>query len=86
MTDPKGCQDDAANWSSAAFSPVTQLFYFLAPDECTRSPQGYPDQTGQRFLRALDIETGKIVWEVRQPGGGEGEDATGAGWSWRPSD
>jgi PQQ-dependent dehydrogenase (methanol/ethanol family) len=68
VTDPKGCPDDAANWSSAAFSPVTRLFYFLALEECTGSPQGYPDQTGQRFLRALNIETGKIVWEVPQQG------------------
>jgi PQQ-dependent dehydrogenase (methanol/ethanol family) len=67
VTNPKGCPDDAANWSSAAFSPVTRLFYFLALEECTGSPRGYPDQTGQRFLRALDIETGKIVWEVPQP-------------------
>ncbi|HLY19136.1 MAG TPA: PQQ-binding-like beta-propeller repeat protein, partial [Bryobacteraceae bacterium] len=68
VVDPKGCPDDAANWSSAAFSPVTRLFYFLALEECTGSPQGYPDQTGQRFVRALNIETGKIVWEVAQPG------------------
>jgi len=68
VTDPKGCPDDAANWSSAAFSPVTRRFYFLALEECTGNPQGYPDQTGQRFLRALNIETGKIVWEVAQPG------------------
>jgi PQQ-dependent dehydrogenase (methanol/ethanol family) len=64
---PKGCPSDAANWSSAAYSPVTRLFYFLALEECTGSPTGYPDQTGQRFLRALNIETGKIVWEVPQP-------------------
>ena len=68
VIDPRGCPDDAANWSSAAFSPVTRLFYFLALEECTGSPQGYPDQTGQRFLRALNIETGDIVWEVPQPG------------------
>lgn len=68
MIDPKGCPDDGANWSSAAFSPVTRLFYFLALEECTGSPQGYPDQTGQRYLRALNIETGNIVWEVPQPG------------------
>src|SRR5262249_31051961 len=49
---PKGCPSDAANWSSAAFSPVTHLFYFLALEECTGSPTGYPDQTGQRYLRA----------------------------------
>jgi len=68
VINPRGCPDDAANWSSAAFSPVTRLFYFLALEECTGSPLGYPDQTGQRYLRALDIETGKIVWEVPQPG------------------
>jgi alcohol dehydrogenase (cytochrome c) len=31
-------------------------------------PTGYPDQTGQRFLRAVNIETGDIAWEVQQPG------------------
>jgi PQQ-dependent dehydrogenase (methanol/ethanol family) len=68
VIDAKGCPDDGANWSSAAFSPVTRMFYFLALEECTGSPQGYPDQTGQRYLRALNIETGSIVWEVPQPG------------------
>jgi PQQ-dependent dehydrogenase (methanol/ethanol family) len=68
VTDPRGCPSDAANWSSVAFSPVTRLFYFLALEECTGSPIGYPDQTGQRYLRALNIETGKLVWEVPQPG------------------
>ncbi|HTS25407.1 MAG TPA: PQQ-binding-like beta-propeller repeat protein [Bryobacteraceae bacterium] len=68
VKDPRGCPDDAANWSSVAFSPLTRLFYFLALEECTGSKLGYPDQTGQRFLRALNIETGKIVWEVPQPG------------------
>ena len=77
VTEPKGCPDDAANWSSAAFSPVTRLFYFLALEECTGSPQGYPDQTGQRFLRALNIETGKIVWEVPQPGSAKAKTWTG---------
>ena len=68
VTDPKGCPDDAANWSSTAYSPVTRLYYFLALEECTGSEMGYPDQTGQRFLRAVNIETGQVVWEVPQPG------------------
>ena len=68
VVDKTGCPSDAANWSSAAFHPTTRLFYFLALEECTGSPIGYPDQTGQRFLRALNIETGAIVWEVPQPG------------------
>jgi len=67
VVQPKGCPSDAANWSAAAFSSVTRLFYFLALEECTGVPTGYPDQTGQRYLRALNIETGKIAWEVPQP-------------------
>ena len=39
----------------------------LALEECTGKPTGYPDQTGQRFLRAVNIETGEIAWEVPQP-------------------
>ncbi len=69
MTDPRGCPGDAANWSSTAHSPQTGLYYFLALEECVGDkPGGYPDETGQRFLRAVNIETGDIVWEVPQPG------------------
>ncbi len=69
VNDPRGCPDDAANWSSTAYSPRTRLYYFLALEECVGDkPGGYPDQTGQRFLRAINIETGEIVWEVPQPG------------------
>jgi PQQ-dependent dehydrogenase (methanol/ethanol family) len=68
VKDPRGCPVDAANWSSTAFSPDTGLYYFLALEECTGKPTGYPDQTGQRFLRAVNIETGEIAWEVPQPG------------------
>lgn len=62
VKDPRGCPDDAANWDSTAFSPQTHLYYFLAKEQCG------PPGTGQRFLRALNIETGDIVWEVPQPG------------------
>ena len=68
VVDPKGCPSDAANWDSTAFSPDTRLYYFMALEECTGKPTGYPDQTGQRFLRALNIDTGEIAWEVPQPG------------------
>jgi PQQ-dependent dehydrogenase (methanol/ethanol family) len=77
VIDPGGCPDDAANWSSTAYSPVTKLYYFLALEECVGSPLGYPDQTGQRFLRALDIETAQIVWEVPQPGPAKAKTWTG---------
>jgi PQQ-dependent dehydrogenase (methanol/ethanol family) len=68
VSDPRGCPSDAANWDSTAFSPDTGLYYFMALEECTGKPTGYPDQTGQRFLRAVNIETGEIAWEVAQPG------------------
>jgi PQQ-dependent dehydrogenase (methanol/ethanol family) len=68
VTDPRGCPSDAANWDSTAYSPETHLYYFMALEECTGKPTGYPDQTGQRFLRALNIESGETVWEVAQPG------------------
>ena len=68
VIDPRGCPGDAANWDSTAFSPLTRLYYVMTLEECTGSPMGYPDQTGQRYLRALDIDTGRIVWETPQPG------------------
>jgi PQQ-dependent dehydrogenase (methanol/ethanol family) len=68
VTDPRGCPSDAANWDATAFSPITRLYYFMALEECTGKPTGYPDQTGQRFLRAINIDTGKVVWEIPQPG------------------
>jgi PQQ-dependent dehydrogenase (methanol/ethanol family) len=63
VQDPRGCPSDAANWASTAFSPETHLYYMIALEEC-----GRPDRTGQRFLRALNIETGEIVWDVPQFG------------------
>ncbi len=68
VKDPRGCPVDATSWSSTAFSPETGFYYFLALEECVGKPTGYPDQTGQRFLRAVNIESGAIVWEVPQPG------------------
>lgn len=68
VKDPSGCPSDAANWDSTAFSPETGLYYFMALEECTGEKPSYPDQKGQRFLRALNIETGEIAWEVPQPG------------------
>jgi PQQ-dependent dehydrogenase (methanol/ethanol family) len=77
VKDPRGCPSDAANWDSTAFSPLTGLYYFMALEECVGRPTGYPDQTGQRFLRAVNIETGEIVWEVPQPGAARAKTWTG---------
>jgi len=68
VTDPRGCPSDAANWDSTAYSPETRFYYFMALEECVGKPAGYPDQTGQRFLRAISVDTGEIAWEIPQPG------------------
>jgi PQQ-dependent dehydrogenase (methanol/ethanol family) len=78
VKDPRGCPSDAANWDSTAFSPQTRLYYFMALEECVGDkPGGYPDQTGQRFLRALNIDTGELAWEVPQPGAARAKTWTG---------
>jgi PQQ-dependent dehydrogenase (methanol/ethanol family) len=77
VLDPHGCPSDAANWDATAFSPDTHLYYLMALEECTGKPTGYPDQTGQRFLRALNIETGEVAWEVPQPGAARAKTWTG---------
>ena len=78
VKDPSGCPSDAANWDAAAFSPETRLYYFMALEECVGDkPGGYPDQTGQRFLRAVNIDTGEVVWEVPQPGAARAKTWTG---------
>jgi PQQ-dependent dehydrogenase (methanol/ethanol family) len=74
------CPEDATNWNSTAFSPVTRLYYVIAREKCvvklspgsgkTERPQEEP---GKKYLRALDIETGKIVWENPQIGPTEGK-------------
>ncbi len=77
VVEPKGCPSDGANWSAAAYSAETKLYYFMALEECVGKPVGYPEQTGQRYLRALDIDTGKVVWEVPQPGAAHAKTWTG---------
>lgn len=70
----------ATNWYSSSFSPVTKLFYFMAVEDCSVYRQshdgGYegvrdPADAGQRFLRALDIETGSTAWQIPQFGSTE---------------
>ena len=76
--------EGASNWYSASFSPRTNLFYVQTNDKCgifTRMDQtwepgksfmggtfGPAPEPAQRVLRALDIQTGKVVWEVPQFG------------------
>jgi alcohol dehydrogenase (cytochrome c) len=74
------CPDHATNWHATAFSPVTRLYYVQATEKCivrsspgswrTARPRVDP---AARYLRALDIETGRIVWEIQQAGPVDGK-------------
>ncbi len=76
--------EGASNWYSASFSPLTGLFYVQSNDKCgifTRVDQawepgksfmggtfGAAPEPAQRVLRAIDIQTGKVAWELPQFG------------------
>jgi alcohol dehydrogenase (cytochrome c) len=79
------CPDSGTNWMSASYNPPLKLFFFAASDTCgiTRAVPA-PFEMGKRFfngtnsaapggsraIRAIDIQTGKTVWNyVQTPGG-----------------
>lgn len=78
------CPESGTNWMSASYNPLLKLFFFSARDVCaiTRMVPA-PFEMGKRFfngantrvpggtrsIRALDIQTGKTVWEYNQTAG-----------------
>ena len=78
------CPDHATNWNGTTFSPATRLYYVMATEKCTvkltpgswKNPRP-PADPGTKYLRALDIETGKIVWEIPQVGPTDGKRVAG---------
>jgi alcohol dehydrogenase (cytochrome c) len=76
--------DGASNWYSTSFNPITRLYYVQTNDKCgifTKTPMDWEAGKGfmggsfrpapepaQRILRAIDIQTGKAVWELTQTG------------------
>jgi PQQ-dependent dehydrogenase (methanol/ethanol family) len=75
------CPASATNWSSTAFSPATRLYYVMAVEECVAklsSAAGHRrEEPAKKYLRALDIETGNIVWEKPQVGTAGGKRLSG---------
>ena len=69
----------ATNWYSTAYHPLTRLFYVMTVEDCNLYrasgswfvPYSDPKQPPQKVLRAIDIETGKVAWEVPQIGAPE---------------
>ena len=71
----------ATNWYSTAYNPATRLFYVMAVEDCNIYRQsdrgGYvpsrdPSNPPEKYLRAIEMETGRIAWEVPQVGAPEG--------------
>ncbi|HZT30892.1 MAG TPA: PQQ-binding-like beta-propeller repeat protein [Bryobacteraceae bacterium] len=68
------CPMNAANWNSAAYSPSTRLYYVLTLEECRASRQpgawksAAPEEAPQKVLRAINIDTGDVAWEIPQIG------------------
>ena len=78
------CPDHATNWNGTAFSPVTRLYYVVALEKCSVKLSAGSWKTGRpreepakRYVRALDIETGKTIWEVPQIGPTDGKRMAG---------
>ena len=76
--------EGATNWFSTSFHPGTGLYYVQTLEKCTvftRAPQQWqagksyysgstkdPQEPGQKILRAIDIQTGRVAWELPQTG------------------
>jgi len=70
----------ATNWYSTAFSPRTNLYYVMSVEDCgmyRQAKQGGfgflndPRDPSMKYLRAIDIETGAVKWEIAQTGPAE---------------
>ncbi|HEY2105447.1 MAG TPA: PQQ-binding-like beta-propeller repeat protein [Candidatus Binataceae bacterium] len=74
--------DGATNWYSTAFNPSNGLYYVQTLEACAdfvkravewKAGAGYIGGTarrdgGQKILRAIDIQTGDVKWELPQTG------------------
>ena len=72
------CPAIGTNWSAKAFSPITRLYYVMAQEKCvvklaSRKPEASDRNTAKKYLRALNIDNGKIAWEIPQFGPAEGK-------------
>jgi alcohol dehydrogenase (cytochrome c) len=86
------CPSSGTNWMSQSYNPQLKLFYFAATDRCTIAKLApAPFEMGKRWfngsgsavpggthsIRALDIQTGKTVWDYVEIGEGRGPSASG---------
>lgn len=78
--------EGATNWFSTSFHPGTGLYYVMALEKCSQYRKApavweagkshYGGDTrstgepGKKYLRALDVKTGRVAWELPQEGPG----------------
>jgi PQQ-dependent dehydrogenase (methanol/ethanol family) len=74
------CPDTATNWNATAFNPKARLYYVVALEKCTSNPKiedwkqiPPKEDPGQKYLRAIDIDTGDVVWQRLQIGPHDGK-------------
>jgi len=76
--------EGATNWFSTSFDAATGLYYVQTLEKCTiftksngewQPGKSYyhgttkdTEEAGQKVLRAIDIKTGRVVWELPQTG------------------
>jgi PQQ-dependent dehydrogenase (methanol/ethanol family) len=71
------CPAAGSNWNAAAYSPVTRLYYVMVTEQCNvdmaNRTKYLDEQTPKKYLEAINIEDGKIVWRIQQlgPAGGK---------------
>jgi alcohol dehydrogenase (cytochrome c) len=86
-----GCPAAATNWMSASYDPKLQLFYVSAMDRCSITKlrpapfemgkryfngTGSAGADGKRAVRALDLQSGRTVWDYVQVGTGRSSSGT----------
>ncbi len=78
------CPGHATNWQGTTFSPTTGLYYVIAAENCrvSLSPGSWkigspPVEPHRKYLRALNLETGEIAWEIPQVGPIDGKRGAG---------
>ena len=65
------CPAIGSNWNAAAYSPVTRLYYVMVIEGCdvdmaAENAKSADEQTPKKYLEAINIQDGKIVWRIRQ--------------------
>ena len=72
------CPAIGSNWNAAAYSPVTRLYYVMVTEGCDvdmadENARNLDEQTPKKYLEAINIQDGKIVWRIRQLGPASGK-------------